>query len=157
MRVALGWIVGFVATIAVALLLTWAGEAIGVPSAVHLAEPIIVTSYDNDELVDSGQTSFGLAAGAASLVIGIWAGQAAFFGQWNARFTRTGWCTFAAWLMACGILMIVTALTHLAFRSAGADSARYVKMVIELGAAAGVGWACHQWWKNRTARFNDKR
>jgi hypothetical protein len=55
--------------------------------------------------------------------------------------------------MAFAILTIVSVLVHLAFKSFTGVFASYARMLVELGAAVGVGWACYQWFKNRVSRL----
>ncbi|GLC94782.1 hypothetical protein Tamer19_41900 [Cupriavidus sp. TA19] len=153
MRKILGWVVGFVVVIAVGVALTLAGAALGVPTSIDLDGPTTITHgsgrYSYEEETESLTTSFGLATLGLSLLIGIWAGQATYAGGWNAGFTRRGWVSFLAWLMALMILTVLAALSHLAFRGLSGSVAAYAQLFIEVGATVGIGWACHQWWKNR--------
>ena len=153
MRTAASWIVGFVVFLSVGLGLAFLGDAVGVPIAIDLDEPTTITHgggrYSYDEEVSSLQTSYGSASGVFAIAIGLWAGQAVFFRSWGAGFTKKGWYSFIAWLMAAAILMLVSVLVHLAFRSFHGSIASYLRMFIELGALLGVGWSCYQWFNNR--------
>jgi hypothetical protein len=153
MRAAMGWIVGVIITFLVGLGLTFLGDALGVSVSVDLDGPTVITNgsgrYSYDEEVTSLMTFYGYTSGTFAFLIGLWAGQAAFAMRWGAGFTRKGVYSFSAWFIALSILMIVSVLTHLAFRPFFGVLASYARMGVELGAIIGVGWACHQWFKNR--------
>ena len=153
MRTLLGWVVGIFITLAVGVGLTAAGEALGVPSSIDLDEPTTVTQgggrYSYDEEVTSLQTSYGYASGAFAVVIALWASQAAYHGKLGAGFSRKGWYSYSAWVIALVVLMVLSLLTHLAFRHFHGAIAYYARMMVELASLAGVGWASHQWYKNR--------
>lgn len=157
LRILSAWLIGLSIFVALGVALTEAGVALGVPSFIELDGPTTVThgsgrsSYDEE--IDSTQTGFGMASGMLAFLIALWAGQAAYARSWRAGFTPKGWLTFRAWLMALSILAVVAILTHLAFRSLHGGVAAYARLLIELGATAGIGWACHQWWKNRAGRL----
>ena len=143
--------------IAVGLALTFAGAALGASTSIELDGPTTITHgsgrYSYDEEVESLQIVFGYATLGFSLIVGIWAGMTASLGRWSAGFTEKGWLSFFAWLMALAILMVVSVLTHLAFKAFSGSIASYARMLVELGAMVGVGWACHQWWKNGVAQI----
>ncbi|MGO4308138.1 hypothetical protein [Cupriavidus sp. RAF12] len=157
LRKLFAWFVGIAIFLALALALTWAGDALGVPSSIDLDGPTTITRgsdrYSYDEETDSSQTVYGLATGTLSFIVALWAGQAAYARSWSAGFTKKGWLTFWAWTMALTILTVVSVLTQLAFKSLHGGVAAYARMLIELGATAGVGWACHQWWKSRASQL----
>ena len=140
--------------------MTYIGEAAGVPSFIDLDGPMTITHgsgrYSYDEEVSSLQTSYGYASGGFAFVVALWAGQAFFHGKVAAGFTKRGWYSFAAWLVALAILMITSALIHVAFSSFHGTPASYIRMFLELVAAAGVGWASYQWFKNRVATLSGK-
>lgn len=153
MRAAIGWIVGIIIALLVGLGLALLGDAIGVSVSVDLDSPTVVTNgigrYSYDEEVTSNMTFYGYTTITFALLTGLWAGQAAYAMRWDAGFTRKGFYSFSAWFIALVILMIVSVLTHLAFRPFFGVLASYARMGVELGAIIGVAWACHQWFKNR--------
>lgn len=155
MRSFLAWVLGIIVCIAVGVGLTFVGEKLGVPSSIDLDEPTTITHgsgrYSYDEEVTSLQTSYGYVSGAFAIVIGLWAGQAAFHQKLGAGFTREGWFSFLAWLIALGALMVISVLIHLAFAKFHGALAYYMRMFLELSAIGGIGWSAHQWYKNRIA------
>ena len=160
MRAFAAWIIGIVVIIAVGVGLTFVGEALGVPSSIDLDEPTTITHgggrYSYDEEVTSLQTSYGYASGAFAIVIGLWAGQAAFHQRLSAGFTKEGWFSFSAWIIALTALMTISILIHLAFSKTHGALAYYVRMTLESLAIGGIGWASHQWYKNRVASLCTK-
>ena len=158
MRSFAAWIIGIV--IAVGVGLTFVGEMLGVPSSIDLDEPTTITHgggrYSYDEEVTSLQTSYGYASGAFAIVIGLWAGQAAFHQRLSAGFTKEGWFSFSAWIIALTALMTISILIHLAFSKTHGALAYYVRMTLEILAIGGIGWASHQWYKNRVASLCTK-
>ena len=158
MRAFLAWVVGVIVLIAVGVGLSFLGEAIGVPSFIDLDGPTTITHgsgrYSYDEEVSSLQTSYGYASGGFAFVVALWIGQAFYHGKAAAGFTKRGWYSFAAWLLALAFLMVISALIHLAFRTFHGTLASYVRMFLELVAVAGVGWASYQWFKNRVATLS---
>jgi hypothetical protein len=153
MRTAIAWIVGIITFLAVGLGLAFLGDALGVSISIDLDRPTTITHgsgpYSYDEEVTSLTTSYGYTSGVFAFLIGLWTGQAVYVQHWNAGFTKKGWYSFFAWLIALTALMVVSVLVHLAFRSFNSAFASYIRMFIELGAVLGIGWACHQWFKNR--------
>lgn len=152
------WLVGVLVFLGVGLAFTWAGNRLGVPSDIDLHGTTTIThgggraSYDEE--VDSLITSYGMVTGALSMIFGLWAGRATYARRWHANFTKQGWLTFWAWSMALGVLAVLSVLIHLAFKGFSGYVASYARMIIEVGAAVGVGWACHQWWKNRVRQLS---
>jgi len=153
MRTAIGWTVGIIVTLLAGLGLTFLGDAVVVSGSVDLGGPTVITNgsgrYSYDEEVTSLMTFYGYTSGTFAFLVGLWAGQATCTMRWGAGFTRKGVYSFSAWLIALGILMIVSVLTDLAFHPFSGVFASYARMGVELGATVGVGWACHQWFKNR--------
>jgi len=153
MRTAIGWIVGIIVTLLAGLGLLFLGDAVGVSGSIDLDGPAFITNgsgrYSYDEEVTSLMTLYGYTSSTFAFLLGLWTGRAAYAMRWGAGFTRKGFYSFTAWLIALGILMIVSVLTDLAFRPFSGVFASYARMGVELGAIVGVGWACHQWFKNR--------
>lgn len=160
MRTVLGWVVGVVVALIVGVGFTAAGEALGVPSSIDLDEPTTITHgsgwYSDDEEVTSLRTAYGYASGALALVVGLWAGQAVYHGKIGAGFSRKGWYSYFAWVIALAVLMVLSLVTHLAFRQFHGTVAYYARMLVELASLAGVGWAAHQWYKNRVASLQSE-
>lgn len=157
LRKLFAWFVGIAIFLALAFALTLAGDALGVPSFIELDGPKTITHgsgrYSYDEETDSSQTVYGLVTGMLAFIVALWAGQATYARSWGAGFTKKGRLTFWAWTMALAILTVVSVLTQLAFKSLHGGVAAYARILIELGAVAGVGWACYQWWKNQARRL----
>ena len=152
MRTALAWIIGFAALLIVGVAIGLLGDAIGVPPAIYHDQPIgreIDGEYSEST---SSPTSFGYATMIFSVVVGVWAGRVVFARSWWAGFTPTGRLTFLAWLMATAILLPAAAVVDLALESKHGTVVFYIRLVLELGIVIGVGWSCHQWWKNRVAK-----
>jgi hypothetical protein len=145
MRTAIAWIVGIIVFFAVGVGFTFLGDSLGIP---------ITTDGYHDEAT-SLTTSYGYASGIIAFLGGIWSGQAIYARHLNAGFSKRGWFSFSAWLMALGILVVVSMLVQLAFRSFNGALAAYIRMFIELSAMLGVGWACHQWFKNRVNHLDN--
>ncbi|MBF6989295.1 hypothetical protein [Cupriavidus sp. IK-TO18] len=157
LRKLLAWLVGIAVFLALGMALTWAGSAFGVPSSIDLDGPTTITHgsgrYSYDEDTESSETLYGLVTGALSIIVGLWAGRAIYARSWRAGFSERGLLTLWAWIMALAILAALSVLTYLAFRSFHGRTASYARMFIELGSAAGIAWACYQWWKNRVSRL----
>ena len=155
MHKVLGWLIGLFVMVAVGVAFTAAGEALGVPSSIHLDEPTTITHsggrYSYDEEITSFQTTYGYLSGALSVVIALWAGQAAYHLKIGAGFSRKGWYSYFAWLLALVVLVVLSVVFHLVFRQFQGSFASYSRMFIELASIAGVAWAAHQWYKNRAA------
>lgn len=145
MRIAIAWIVGIIVFCAVGVGFAFLGGSLGIPSTIdgYHDEPTSLT------------TSYGYASSIIALLGGLWSGQASYVRHLNAGFTKRGWFSFFAWLMALGVLVIVSMLVHLAFRSFNGAFASYVRMFTELSVMLGVGWACHQWFKNRVHHLDN--
>lgn len=160
MRSFVAWVLGIIVFIAVGVGFSFVGEQLGVPSSIDLDEPTTVTRgsgrYSYDEEVTSFQTSYGYASGAFAIAIGLWAGQAAFHKKLRAGFTKEGWFSFSAWLIALGALMVISVLIDLAFAKFHGALAYYIRMFLELSAIGSVGWSAHQWYKNRVASLRTK-
>jgi hypothetical protein len=160
MRKFLGWLVGIIVMVAIGIGFTAVGAALGVPSSIDLDEPTNVTHgggrYSYDEEVTSLQTTYGYVSGALSVVVALWAGQAAYHFKLGAGFTRKGWYSYFAWLIALAALVVLSVVFHLAFRQFHGALADYARMFIELASIAGVAWAAHQWYKNRVAFLGSK-
>jgi hypothetical protein len=158
MRTVLGWLVGIVVAVLVGVGFTAAGEALGVPSSIDLDEPTTITHgsgrYSYDEEVTSLQTAYGYASGTLAVLIALWAGQAAFHGKLGAGFSRKGWYSYSAWVIALVALMVLSLLIHLAFRQFHGPVAYYARMLVELASLIGVSWSAHQWYKNRVATLH---
>lgn len=146
MRTAIGWIVGITIALLAGLGLLFLGHAVGVSGSVF-TNGRGRDSYDEE--VTSLITLYGYTSSAFAFLIGLWAGKATHAMRWGAAFTRKGAYSLCAWLIALIILMIVSVLTDLAFRPFSGVFASYARMGVELAAILSVGWACHQWFKNR--------
>lgn len=158
MRTAFGWFAGIVVVAAVGFALRSAGTALGIPMFIKLDDPVTIT-YDGGRYGAESETSvlltiFGYAVVGFTLLIGSLAGRAAYVGRWNAGLTKRDRLSCLAWLMALSILMVIFVLTDLALRGFSGSLASYAGVLIEFGAVAGVGWACHQWWKNRVKQIS---
>lgn len=153
MRAAIAWIVGIGTILSVGLGLAFLGESIGISTSIELDGPTTITNgsgrYSYDEEVGSLMTMYGYTSASFAFLSGLWTGQVTYIQHWNAGFTQKGWYTFFAWLMALTTLMIVSVLVQLAFRQSTSVFTSYIRCCIELGAIIGIGWACHQWFKNR--------
>ena len=156
MHTAAAWVVGFVAMITVALLLGLAGDAIGVPPLIFHDTPI-GREIDGEYIESSSSaTSFGLATMLFSWVVAVWAGRAVYAKSWGAGFTPVARLTFFAWLIGTAVLVVAGAVVDMAFQRRNGSIVFYARLLLELGIAAGVAWACHQWWKNRVARLQNR-
>ena len=157
MRTVFAWVVGIAALVAVGVAFLAAGEAIGVASSIDLDGPTTITygggRFGYDEEVSSVQTTYGYASGVVAVLIALWAGQAVYRRRLDAGFSERGSASFLAWLAASLVLVVVFALVHLAFARIHGTLAYYARLLIELGALGGVGWAAYHWYKRRVAHM----
>ena len=152
MRTAVAWLAGVLALLIVAVAVGMLGDAMGVPPAIYFDTPVGSEVDGEYTESDGGPTSFGHAVMLFSCVIALWVGRATFTRAWRAGFTPLGKITFQAWLIAAIALLPLGALFDLALVHRHGSVAFYVRLLLEVSIAGGVGWACHQWWKSRLSR-----
>ena len=152
MRTVSAWLVGILTLLVVSVGIGHLGEAIGIPPAIHHNEPMSREVDGEHTEFDSSPTSFGYSTMIFSFVVGIWAGQATFAKSLWAGFTTVGKLTFLAWLMATALLLPAGAVVDLAVQNRHGSAVYYIRLLLEIGIMAGIGWACRQWWKNRVAK-----
>lgn len=154
MRKTISWLIGITVWIALCFIFAIAGGAVGVPSEIDLDSPVTVIRgsgrYSYEDEVSSFMTWYGLTTMGLAIMGAAWAGQAFYHRRWLAGFSRRGWYSFAAGLMALSILAIFSMLLHLALGRFHGLFVHYIRMILELGALVGVGWFCRQWFRNRT-------
>lgn len=158
MRTLAAWLFGIFVMIAVGLGFMAMGAALGIPSSIEFDGLVTVTygsgrySYDVEET--SAQTTYGLSSTILSIVIALWAGQAAYHMKIGAKFSRKGWYSYFAWILALVPIVIFSAVSYLAFRHFHSTIASYARMILELAVIALVAWAAHQWYLNRVASLH---
>lgn len=149
------WVMGFIVWIVVGVILSLGGDMLGVPSSIHLSDATTITHgggrYSYDEEVSSLQTFFGQIVMVFSLVVALWAGRAIDSHSIGAGFTDIGRLSFFAWLIAMTALLCLSLVYHLAFAKFNGPIAYYAQWLLEILTLFGVGWASHQWYKNRVA------
>ena len=157
LRTALAWATGLITAALISVAVGAAGAIVDVPQFIALDPPVTREIDGNYSEIDAAVTSFGIATGFFAVVVGVWAGRATHSGSISAGFTHQGRLTYLAWLMTAAILIPTSALLDLAFLHRHGWAAHYVRIALELGIAAGVVWACRQWWKNRIADLGGRR
>ena len=151
MRTFSAWFIGVTAFLFVGVCVGIIGDLVGVPAYVYHATPVGYWVDSEYAETDSTTTAFGMSVMLLAIVFGVWAGRATFFRSVGAGFSSKGKFTFLAWLMAAVVLCVAGALVDLAFHSVHSSFGSYLRWFIEVAIAAGVGWSCYQWWKNRVA------
>jgi hypothetical protein len=111
-------------------------------------------SYDED--VSSLQTFFGEIAMVFSFLVALWAGRASYFQSISAGFTNVGRLSFFAWLIALTVLLCLSRVYHLAFAKFNGPIAYYAERLLGILTLFDVGWASHQWYKNRIAMLTTR-
>lgn len=154
MRTFLAWLTGVVAFLVVGVGIGMVGDLVGVPAHIYHATPVGYWVDGEYAETNSTATSFGMGIMFLAVVLGVWAGRVTYFRSVGAGFSAIGRLTFFAWLMASLIFCVAGALLDLAFRSVYSSLASYLSWLIQAAIVAGVGWSCHQWWKNRVANID---
>jgi hypothetical protein len=161
LRLIFAWVVGFIVFMAVGVPLGLGGDMLGVPSSIHLSDATTITHgggrFSYDEEVSSLQTFFGYMVGGVSFLVALWAGRATYFQSIGAGFTDVGRASFFAWLIALTTLLCLSLVYHLAFAKFDGPIAYYVQGLLGILTIFGVGWASHQWYKNRVASLRAQK
>lgn len=155
LRLIAAWVIGFIVWIGVGILLGRCGDLLGVPSDIYLSDATTITHgggrFSYDEEVSSLQTFFGQIVMGFSFMVALWAGRATYFQSIGAGFTDGGRLSFFAWLIAMTVLLCLSLVYHLAFAKFNGPIAYYAQGLLGILTLFGVGWASHQWYKNRVA------
>jgi hypothetical protein len=155
MRTFFAWFFGVAVFLVVGVGVGIVGDLVGVPAYIYHATPVGYWVDGEYAETDSTTTAFGMGIMLLAIVLGVWSGRATFFASVRAGFSEKGNFTFFAWLMAAVVLCVAGALVDLAFRSVRSSLAGYLLWFVEVTIAVGVGWSCHQWWKNRVAHIGE--
>lgn len=134
MRIALAWACGVAAALASGFLYTWLTHAAGVPM-FEGDQRMVGATYHAELLL--------------AVVIGCWAGLAAFNGRWGGPVTTPGRASLVAWLAAAFILAALAVPFDLAFIRRHEAWAEILHAAFTVASAVGVGIGCHAWWRWR--------
>lgn len=136
MRTALAWACGIVAALTSGFLYSWLTGAAGVPM-FEGDQRLVGATYHAELLL--------------AVVVGCWAGLAAFNGQWGGPLTAIGRVSLVAWLAAAVVLAALAVPFDIAFLRRAEVWAQVAHVGFVLAAVTGVGITCYCWWKRHEA------
>jgi hypothetical protein len=152
MRTATAWVLGIATFFALMAAFTALGNLVGVPVQILFDEPVIISNRYYEEERDSSFTSFGICAIIISIMIASRVGMAVVEQAWHGGLIYEQETQFRAWFIGLAVLGCFGAILYLAFRDFHGGISGIIFNVIEIGAAAGIGWAMKTWHDLRVQR-----